>query len=593
MKRYAIGIGLIALAVGTLQGRSVRHGLLLDDYSHRAELREGDWSFRSLVAASHLGGHRRRVEMWWQQDADLYFFRPVSFLIVRVEYVLGGWRPEVMHACSLAWAVLCATLVMVLAKGATGSVRWATLAGVLFALHPANYPNAQWVACQNQLIVTAFCLCGLVFYARDSGWAPADESDRPGPSLTHRLLALTCFVLALGCRESGIVFGPVVVVGDWLLRPGRFKGRWATYAAIAGITVAYLVVRHVALGGFTMPGRPYFYPPGTPGFARFVVDKFIYYMLGLFLYFPIVGFSGLRFLRAHPMLFYGSFALLVLIGGLLLWWFRRRRYLLLALAACVVPILPALPVYAASHHVYLASVGMVIAMVGVWQALAAWGARRASVLGKTVWAVVAVLIVVHVAGFATTAAAYDIGMAGFSAANQLPIDDVVRFGRPMKPHDRLFFINLPLLGFNCIPAIEEATGVSPLKGYVLTFAPNLLGMTRRGYVERVGRNQLRVWLDDDGYFSELSGEKIMEAAGRDRPFTVGETFSTDDFKVRVTRGSPSGIAELVFTFQRPLDDPSYHFFFGSRVWYAYPLRFERKFPSTTASLREARLGLSD
>ena len=46
-----------------------------------------------------------------------------------------------------------------------------------------------------------------------------------------------------------------------------------------------------------------------------------------------------------------------------------------------------------------------------------------------------------------------------------------------------------------------------------------------------------------------------------------------DFAVRITRGSASGIVELSITFMRPLDDPTYHFFFGSRLFDAYPLRF--------------------
>jgi hypothetical protein len=131
------------------------------------------------------------------------------------------------------------------------------------------------------------------------------------------------------------------------------------------------------------------------------------------------------------------------------------------------------------------------------------------------------------------------------------------------------------MGINCIPGIEEATGVSPLKGYALTFAPEPLGMDRPGYVEPVGKNQLRVWLEDDGYFSGLAGKMMLQSLGRQRPFDVGETFSTDDFNVRVVRSSQAGVRELLFTFDAPLDDPTYHFFFGSRLFHAYPILFGR------------------
>jgi hypothetical protein len=41
--------------------------------------------------------------MWWQDEADLYFFRPLAFFLIRLEYVVGGWRPAVMHGFSLVW----------------------------------------------------------------------------------------------------------------------------------------------------------------------------------------------------------------------------------------------------------------------------------------------------------------------------------------------------------------------------------------------------------------------------------------------------------------------------------------------------------
>jgi len=572
MKQYAIGVGLIVLAVGLLQGRSVGYGLLLDDYSHRAELREGDGSFRSLVDASHLGGHRRRVAMWWQEDADLYFFRPVAFGLMRAEYVVGGWRPAVMHLFSLGWSVVCAALVMILARGATRSAGWSILAGVLFALHPANYLTVRWIACQNEQMATAFVLAGLFFYGQYSGWNVRYVLVGRVRRAAHLVATLSCFVLALGCRESSVVFIGMVLLGDVLLRADRCKGRWGVYVAFAVLLVAYLTVRQVMLGGFEIPGRPYAYPPGTPGFARFVVDKFAYYLLGLFLYVPIVGFGGLRALGSQPLLFYGLVTTLIVVGLFVLVWLRGRRYIWFWVGVALLPLLPVLPVFASSHHLYGASAGMVIAMVAVWHGMMEWSEGRMAWVRKGVRAGIGLLVVLHLMVFSAAHLAYGVGVAGFSAASQTSVNEVVRLSDPLKPNDRLFFINLPMLGFNCIPGIEEETGVRPLKGYVLTFMPAFLGMDQPGYVERVGDRQLRVWLGDDDYFSGLIGESILEAVGRNAPFAVGETFTTNDFSVTVVAGSALGIRELLFTFERSLDDPAYHFFLGSRVFHAFPLR---------------------
>ena len=42
---------------------------------------------------------------------------------------------------------------------------------------------------------------------------------------------------------------------------------------------------------------------------------------------------------------------------------------------------------------------------------------------------------------------------------------------------------------------------------------------------------------------------------------------------RVGKRNETGIAKLKFTFDRPLPDPSYHFYLGSRVPFAYPAVF--------------------
>ncbi len=328
MKQKLLGIGLIVLVVAIAQGRSVGYGLLLDDYNHRAQLQAGDGSVASLIEAAHLGDPSRRVRMWWQERADLHFCRPLAFLLMRLEYVIGHWRPAWMHLCSLGWAVLSATLVMTLARQVTKSNNWSVLAGVLFVLHPANQLTIRWVACQNEQMAATFMLAGLLCYSRWAGWGDPPDPTRKDRRRTGYLLGtLACFVAALGCRETAVMFGPMLVLGDWALGPRKSSGRWTLYAIFAGLTLGYLALRAVALDGFSLPGPPYIHPPSAPGFARFIVDKFIYYLLGLFAYLPIIGFTGLDQLRAHPVLSYGGFGLIALGLVAVLYGFLQRGWL--------------------------------------------------------------------------------------------------------------------------------------------------------------------------------------------------------------------------------------------------------------------------
>jgi hypothetical protein len=235
-------------------------------------------------------------------------------------------------------------------------------------------------------------------------------------------------------------------------------------------------------------------------------------------------------------------------------------------------LIPVLPVFASSHHLYMASAGMVIAAVLLWQELLGWAARR-RLAGAFVGAAVVLIVAAHVAVFAGANAAYGTAVASFSASSRLPVEDVVRLGEGLQPDDRLFFINLPMLGFNCIAGIEEETGVEPLCGYVLTFAPAFLGMNRPSRVEPVGDRQIRVQLDRGGYFEGLAGASMLEAVGQDEMFDAGRTFAGPDFEVEILQADAEGVQELLFTFERPLDDTAYHFFFGSRLFHAYPLHF--------------------
>lgn len=624
-KETLIAAALLAGLIAGFFGRSIGYGLVLDDYNHRAELRAVDGSFRSLVEASHLGDPQRRVRMWWQDDADLYFFRPLAFLLMRATYVLGGWRPEVMHAASLGWFFAGAMLVYALTRRATGAFGWALLAAVVFVLHPNNFMAPRWIACQNELMATAFVLAGLLAYGWFSDWWSGRSAAHRGPTRwVWFALAMLCLAAALGCRESAVVLLPLVMLGDWacgcrivgvregilkpaVTEPGAqsdgsdttaacWSGRptvcpdtlqphrrdagatWVSgrilvaYALMVATIAAYLVLRHAMLGPLTIPQKPYAYPPGEPGFVAFVAGKLGYYLLGLWACVPIVGFSGQEQLRSHPALFAGAVAVILALWAVLLVRFRGRRRIWLWLGLATLPLTPVLPVFASSHHLYLpiAGVGIAVALVGSWLAEGVrQGSRRRL---RVCQAGLATAIAMVLAAFAGAAVVIDQAVEGLSASGQLTIRQVLHFGGPFAPGDKLFFINLPMLAFNCMPAIEEARDVAPLEGYVLTFAPAFLGMARPGRLEQLDDHRLRVSLDGPGYFSGLIGRSILQGIGRDRPWAVGTTFSTAEFTVIVADADATGVQAFIFSFRRPLRDPSYHFFFGSPTFDAYPVQ---------------------
>ena len=557
----ARGLLVLALLVIVLHGRSINDGLVLDDYNHRAELRECGWSFRGLTMASHLGDPRRRVRMWWQDQAHLYFFRPLAFFLMKCEYVASRWSPTAMHAFSLAWTLVCAALVAALARQVLRDDRLALLAGALFILHPGNWLTGRWIACQNEQMATAFMLTAILAWGRAAGW----WAESRGPS-GWLAVAIIAQVAALGCRETSILLPAMLALGDLLLVRRTMLRRWWAYLLLAAIAGGYLVLRHAMLGPLTIPAPPYAYPPGSPNFARFMADKVVYYILGLWAGLPIVGFAGTNLIREHSLPFYASAAVIVAIWALLVWRLPSRRAALFWLAVSVVPLLPVLPVFASAHHLYLASVGAVIAALLVLQ----WVLKtRGTALRRTAIGATAALVTVCVAANFV----YDLGSAGLSAASRLPPQQVLRLGGPLHAGDTLFFINLPLLGFNCMPALEEATGAVPLEGWALSFSPQFLQMDSAGEARRLDEHTLAISCPAPGYFSGLTGRSILEGIGRKQPFAAGERFSSPHFEALITASDQAGVREMRFTFNRPLTDPAYHFFIGSPVFDAYPLRF--------------------
>lgn len=562
----------MALTVVVLQGPSVRYGLVLDDVNHRAQLRAADGSVRSLVEAAHLGGPRYRVAMWWQEQADLHFFRPLAFGLMRLQYRLIDWRADLMHGFSLTWAILCGCLVAELAGRLLGSHGWGVLAGAAFAAHPGNFLTARWIACQNELMSTAFALAGLLAYGSACGWWPGGRLGgwRRGVGITG---ACVCYAAALGCRESAVVWPVLAVIGDLALRPAGWRARWPAYAAFGLIAAGYVSVRHQFLGPLVIPGLPYAHGPGEPGFVRFAAGKMAYYLLGLWFYVPIVGFSGKEAVLARPWAAAGMVLLLIAGWAAIVSASRERRVYILPLALSLVPLGPVLPVFASAHHLYLASAGMVVACVAAASRAAGWAAGRGGAGARLARAGLWGLAGIHVLIFGSAAVVYDRGLAGMAASGQLTVHEVRRLGRPPAPGDRLFFINLPLLAFNCIPAIEEATGVEPLRGYALTFCPQFLRMNAPTQVQRTGPCELTVRLEGAGWFSGLIGRSVLQGIGRTAPLAPGERFITEDFTAEVVHSTAEGVQELRFTFARPLDDPGYHFFLASRLFDAWPLKF--------------------
>lgn len=567
MSGNAAGIVALLALILLLHGSSLDHGLFMDDHAHFRQLREADWSFGALVDACRLELVGGVIDLWFLPECTLRFFRPLAFGVMKLTYTLGGWEPLVMHAASLGWHALVCFLLFLLLRALGGGRLMAWAVTALFASHPGHIATVQWLACQTELMATAFLLVAALAYLRFRGGTAPTQGSATG-ALPWALLCVLAFVAALGCRENAIMF-PFVMLGVELTC-WRRKTRQAVILQGVLLVVAaiYLIIRWSYLREAAIPPRPYVIPPGAADFPRFIFDKLCYYLLGEFFLAPIVPFGGIAYLRERPLLFYGAtaaiVALLVVVYGLQ----RDRRAGWLGLTWLLGFLAPLLPVFASPHHLYLPGIGWAVTTMLLFERIG--GEARATERRRrgAMWALLLVLLGGSVAATLTFSEVIDTAQR----VEDLVIDQVAARAAHLHDGDTLYLANLPLIAHYVRLGVEEQTGLRNLHVEALTWSPRVLGLVGTKIQSEL------IWLDErtceihvtrEPYFSGTMGYLAAQSTGNAVPRQHAADRGDDGFRVEVLQVETEGVSALRFTFDRRITAPSVHFFWGSRVLWAF------------------------
>jgi tetratricopeptide (TPR) repeat protein len=142
---------------------------------------------------------------------------------------------------NVALQALAAVLLYVVARRLGLEVPWATLAGLLLAVHPVHCEAAAFVSARNNIFALCFALLALLAFAR----ATARRS------MAAASASALAFLLAVMSKEPGAMVLPVLVA--WLVLPplpGREAGprRWLLLAPHAVALAAYVAMRTASLG---------------------------------------------------------------------------------------------------------------------------------------------------------------------------------------------------------------------------------------------------------------------------------------------------------------------------------------------------------
>lgn len=205
-----------------------------------------------------MGFTEYMVESWsWFEGTErIGFFRPVTSLAFMLDYPLWGGNPAGYRLDNVLIHIVCCALVMRLSRAVGAGRAGASLAGVLFAVHPGVQNAVTMIVGRHDLLAT---LSGLLAVTETIRLV---TSEAP-PARRFLLLPSLFTALALGAKELGMAC-LVAVPLLWLLYPGplRASGRlWPVPVGVAAAGIVYFAARLAVFGD--VGGYSSITPPGA------------------------------------------------------------------------------------------------------------------------------------------------------------------------------------------------------------------------------------------------------------------------------------------------------------------------------------------
>lgn len=229
------------------------------------------------------------------------YYRPVLQLLFSGWYQLAGESSALWHGLALAVNVVTVMLAFRLMQ-AMKQPQWAAFAIVLlFAVNPGRVSAITLVYGLSNQFFGVFILSAFLCWVREERW-----------------WSLGFFLLALGCRETAVLYPLIALIWELLFK--KENRPWVSLGAHVGLVAIYLVARHLvgATAGLTTLS-PVVWLNCVVVILSSHLHSLAWPSWGV-RYYPLEEFATLS-LRA--LAGYG-----VLIGGLLalLWGWKRNRW---------------------------------------------------------------------------------------------------------------------------------------------------------------------------------------------------------------------------------------------------------------------------
>jgi protein O-mannosyl-transferase len=495
---------------------------------------------------------RYLVEHMWSNQINVppNYYRPMFLFWCLLNYSVFGLNPAWWHLSTLLLHLASTALVFRLAQRLLRDDFSATIAGLVFGLHPIHIESVAWISGVTDPLLAVFFFGGLLCYI----------NFRDGQRWYWLIASLALYFLAMGSKETGIVL-PLVVLGyEWTL--GDKSQRWRSTAVIVAVYGAvaalYLGLRFRAIGKLGNPvvGLPWqAFPLTWPLLLWFYVRKLFWPVsLSPFYNTPYVTRFDVQ-LFLVPLL-----ALLAVMAvGWLLW--RRlkdaedsngdapsaSRVALFALVLIIAPLLPVMDIVSLEPHeiahdryLYLPSAGFALLIAIAIRRIPA-GARMLFGRPATQVAATLVLALTGAVGIATQSVywandlllfyrAVRVAPGSISATNNLAnallernyYDEGIRLHQQILQRDPNYWLSWYNLGnaYTKLGRLEEAQEHMYRAAQLNNTNPNLflyLGLLqmKMGHLhesEANIREALRIWPTGLGAHNVLG--MVLEKEGR-------------------------------------------------------------------------------
>ncbi len=306
-----------------------------------------EWAYEDGRMLMYLG---EPTDGWWRAP----WGRTLTHFSFQLNWYSGA-GPRGFHLTSLAIHMVNICLVYALGRSTFMSGIAATVAAVVFALHPAHAETVLYAAVRTDLLSTTFILlgcCCVVNYWSVPPW--------------YRIAAAAgCAWLAIHAKESSIAACAVIPL-MWIQTAARFEWRkMAPYVVVAAVTVWYATSRVPV------------WPDAAIAAADYTTGEYVLGQASAISRLIVLTFIPLPFVHNVDPDYYKlattfpvsivpvwALASLVAIAVNVIGFWRRPAGFAIAWALCCVGwrLFVRLPEWTYEHHWYVAMVGISLAV---------------------------------------------------------------------------------------------------------------------------------------------------------------------------------------------------------------------------------------